>query len=73
MCIRDSRSKTSLRYVNDTSDNVLELLGDDTSSDRWDLAVGAVGILQNGWIPYIEYQHTFGASNSSTLSLVSLT
>ena len=40
------RSKTSLRYVNDTNNNVLALLGDDTSSDRWDVAVGAVGVLQ---------------------------
>lgn len=40
------RSKTSLCYVNDTNNNVLALLGDDTSSDRWDVAVGAVGVLQ---------------------------
>jgi len=57
------RSKTTLSYVNDANNNVLELRGDETSSDRWDFAVGAVGILQNGWVPYVEYQHTFGASN----------
>ncbi len=57
------RSAAQVRYVNDASGNVFRLRGDDIDDDRVDIAVGLFGVLQNGWIPFIEYQVTTAADD----------
>lgn len=63
-------TQATARYLQDGAANLLALegLGEDTS--RFDLAVGVSAILPNGWIPFLEYQQSFGMGDLDRYSVV---
>ena len=50
------RSESSVGFVDDAGGNTFRLRGDSDGSDRLDVTVGFVGLLPNGWMPFVEYQ-----------------
>ena len=61
--LSSDRSEAEVRFLNDTGNNRFSLQGDDLDDDRLDISVGFAGVFPNGWIPFLEYQVTTGASN----------
>lgn len=51
---------TRVAYLLDQSGNSLALDGDRREADYFDIGLGVVMLLPNGWMPFLEYQATVG-------------
>jgi uncharacterized protein with beta-barrel porin domain len=51
---------TRVAYLLDQSGNSLALDGDRREADYFDIGLGVVMLLPNGWMPFLEYQATLG-------------
>ena len=47
-------------YVEDASQSIYRLTGDDPDEDFFNLGIGLMAIFPNGWIPFISYEHQQG-------------
>ena len=56
---RDAETVTAF-YLQDAAQTRFQFAGDDPDEVSYNVGVGLVAILPNGWLPYIDYEQQFG-------------
>lgn len=59
---RSDRSATTARFIQDSNATSFRVRGNRPDGDRFNAGIGATIQLENGWMPYVDYEILFGDS-----------